>query len=315
MKKSLLLVVSLSFLTNMNAQMSLPNMAFEQWTTAASGRYENPSGGIWATPNPTLDALPAIGLPEAPVKKESAAANVHGGSFAAKLKTITIFGLKAAGTVYTGAFVFNSGNPTASAKLGVPFTARPDRFQGWLKYAPVNGDSCLVYARFIRKNTVTNQREQVGIARKVYTSAVPSFIQFDLPVVYNSTETPDSIILVCTSSAAAENLNAPQAGSTLYIDDLALVMPNATTLDLGTMISVQTFPNPATEKLTITTATPLQQAKIAFYAPDGKLVAMKDLENGTTTQLDLAELPAATYMYNIWQDKKTIGVGKVTIQH
>ncbi|MEY4926904.1 MAG: hypothetical protein RI894_1340, partial [Bacteroidota bacterium] len=107
---------------NSFAQPSIPNMGLEQWT--ASARYDTPSGGIWATPNPTLDALPAIGLPEAPVKKESAAANVHRGSFAAKLKTVTIFGLKASGTIYTGAFVFNSTNPTASAKLGVPFTDR-----------------------------------------------------------------------------------------------------------------------------------------------------------------------------------------------
>ncbi len=312
MKKKIQLILLSLMTANCFAQTSIPNMGLEQWT--ASARYDTPSGGIWATPNPTLDALPPIGLPEAPVKKESAAANVHGGSFAAKLKTVTIFGLKASGTIYTGAFVFSSTNPTSSAKLGVPFTARPERFRGWLKYQPVNGDSCLVYARFIRKNPTTQQREQIGIARRVYTSAVTAYTEFDLPVVYTSTATPDSIILVCTSSAAADNLNAPQAGSTMYIDDLELTMPVGASLDAFRMTTVQTFPNPVSDKLVVTTGTALLNAQIVFYATDGRLVATKALENGATTMLDVSDLPPDSYIYNVLQNNVNIGVGKVTIQ-
>ncbi len=313
MKRNLLIAFCLFFCAAMNAQTSIPNMGLEDWT--ASARYDQPAGGVWATPNASLDALPAIGLPEAPVKKESGAGNVHGGAYSAKLKTVTIFGSKASGTIYTGKFAFNLANPTSSAKLGTPFTARPDRFKGWLKYTPANGDSCLVYARFTRKNPTTNQREQVGIARKVYTSAVANYTQFDLPVVYSSTASPDTMIIVCTSSAAADNLAAPQAGSTMYIDDLELTMPVGTTLDAFAMTTVQAFPNPTSERLTITTGIALYNASIAFYAPDGKLVATKPLENGsTTTNLSVGDLPTNTYIYNVMQNGINIGVGKVSIE-
>ena len=81
------------------------------------------------------------------------------------------------------------------------------------------------------------------------------------------------------------------------------------------MTTVQAFPNPTTDKLTITTGIALVGATIAFYAPDGKLVATKPLENGsTTTSFSVSDLPANTYIYNVLQNGINIGVGKITVE-
>ena len=141
MKKNLLFGLSfaLSLVPFFAQAQLLPNLDFDQWTRAASNKYDEPSGGVWATPNPTLDV--AIGNNPAPVTKVTAAADVQHGTAAAKLTTVTLFGLKATGSIFTGKFVFNLANPTQSAKLGVPFTARPAIFRGWFKATQVNGDS------------------------------------------------------------------------------------------------------------------------------------------------------------------------------
>jgi hypothetical protein len=318
MKKNLLLAAIPALFINIcvpflaQAQSTLANMDFENWQRSSSNKYDEPTGGVWATPNATLDA--AFGTNEAPVQKATAAADVQHGVAAAKLKTVTLFGLKAAGTLFTGKFVFNLTNPTSSAKLGVPFTARPDRFRGYYKCSQVNGDSTLMYARLIRRNPTSGQREQVGIARQVVHTVVSSYTLFDLPFVYDNAQTPDSIIVVFTSSAAADNLSAPQVGSTMFVDNTELVMPVGTSLSLFEMVATQTFPNPATNQLTLETSAALRQATLQLWATDGKLAATFPLtDNQTKHTVSVAELPIGNYIYNIIQNGAAISVGKIEV--
>ena len=311
MKKTLLFVACIFGLApNTNAQ-TLPNMDFENWQRAASNKYDEPTGGVWATPNPSLDI--GIGNNPAPVEKETVAANVQSGSAAAKLTTRSIFGIKAAGTIFSGKFVFNLGNPTQSAKLGVPFTGRPTNFRGYYKYTPTNGDSALVYARLIK--VVGGQRTQVGIARQVIYGNVPNYTAYDIPFTYQSAATPDSIIVVYTSSAAADNLNAPQVGSVLWVDNTSLDYLG-TSLNLERMVAVQTFPNPATNLLNLSLSAPLAAAAdLQFWSIDGKLVAEKPLETGAAEMtMDVGNLPQGAYLYHIVEKTKTvIAIGKVEI--
>jgi Putative carbohydrate metabolism domain/Secretion system C-terminal sorting domain len=295
---------------NINAQ-TLPNMDFENWQRSSSNKYDEPTGGVWATPNPSLDF--GLGNNPAPVEKETAAANVQNGSTAARLTTRSIFGIKAAGTIFAGKFVFNLGNPTQSAKLGVPFTGRPTNFRGYYKYTPTNGDSALVYARLIK--LVGGQRTQIGIARQVIQGTVANYTAFDIPFTYQSAAAPDSIIIVYTSSAAADNLNAPQVGSVLWVDNSSLDYLG-TSLNLDRMVAVQTFPNPATNLLNLRLSAPLKAAAdLQFWSLDGKLVAQKPLQTGADEiSVEVADLPQGAYLYHIVEKTNTvIAIGKVEI--
>ena len=314
MQKNLLLAAFAAFaiLPAAFAQTTLANMDFENWQRSSSNKYDEPTGGVWATPNATLDA--AFGTNEAPVQKVTAAADVQHGVAAAKLKTVTLFGLKAAGTLFTGKYVFNLANPTSSAKLGVPFTARPARFRGWFKCSQVNGDSTLMYARLTRKNPSTGQREQVGIARQVVHSAVSTYTEFDLPFSYSTAADPDTIIIVFTSSAAADNLSAPQVGSIMFVDNTSLEMPVGTSLSLPDMVATQTYPNPTTDQLTLETSGTLRQATLQLWAADGKLVATYPLADQQTRHtVSLAAIPVGNYIYNIIQNGLAVSVGKIEV--
>jgi Putative carbohydrate metabolism domain/Secretion system C-terminal sorting domain len=318
MKRILLFSIALiGFTQSLSAQTTpLANGDFESWQRSSSNRYDEPTGGIWATPNPSLDA--GIGTTAAPVEKETNLANVQNGSLAAKLTTRSIFGVKAAGSLYTGKFVFNLVNPVSSAKLGVPFTARPTAFRGWFKYTPVNGDSCLVYARLTRKNPITNQREQVGIARQMTKTAVANYTYFDLPINYNSSATPDSIIVVMISSGGGENLNAPQVGSTLWVDNVSLYYaPTATEMSLERMVAVQTFPNPATTTLNLRLSDAQKtETRFQLFSLDGRLAQTEKLTAGQAEHsVDVAALPKGSYLYSIVApDGVTIAAGKVELQ-
>ncbi len=309
-------IILLATSDSLTAQSTLANFGWEQWTAATSGKYDEPSGGVWATPNPALDV--AFGSNPAPVAKESGAGNVQNGTYSAKLKTVKIFGVKSAGTVFTGKFVFNLSNPTKSAKLGVPFTARPDRFTGWYKYTGVNGDSCLAYAKLTKFNAATGLSEQVGLARMINKTgvAVTAWTQFDIPFDYSNTNTPDSITVVITSSAGAENLQAPQEGSTMYSDNNDLLLPTGVAMSLNNMVTVRTFPNPATSKLTVELGRNLQAASIRFFTYDGKLVTTKPLiDNTLTNEIDISSLNSGMYYYDIQQsDMQVIGAGKIEVR-
>jgi hypothetical protein len=212
--------------------------------------------------------------------------------------------------------VFNITNPTQSAKLGVPFTARPTHFKGYFKYTPTNGDSALVYARLIK--VVNGQRTQVGIARQVVLGNVPNYTLFDIPFTYQSAAAPDSIIVVYTSSAAADNLNAPQVGSVLWVDNSSLEIRVGTSLNLERMVAVETFPNPAIETVNLRLSAPLKEAAdLQFWTIDGKMVAEKPLEVGNSEQsVPVFDLPAGSYFYNIVEKTKTvIASGKIEILH
>ena len=213
MKKICTLILALSLFSAAFAQLNNPS--FETWTSFASGRYMQPNG--WATPNPVLDVLVFDNNPL--VTRVTPA---QSGTYACQMKSDTKFSQFASGAVWLGVFALNLSDPASSQKPGIPYpfgTQRPARFQGWYKYTSVSGDSCDIYA-YVSKWRGT-RRDTLGIAklpRATSTQTVGSFTQFDLPFNYTFTDIPDSIAIVCASSAGG-NLLQGRVGSTLIVDN------------------------------------------------------------------------------------------------
>lgn len=243
MKKiSVLFVVFFQAIT-ISAQ---PNGGFEDWITEFS--YETPEH--WQTlnflslttpPNP-LSAFKAIG------------ADKHSGNYALKLKSVFLnqnplpdsimqafemadtVGLAFTGKIYLSPLSFEEG---------FTYTSRPEKLQFWAKYAPVGGDSAVVYAYLKKWNG--NTSDTVAFGNKAI-SATPVYTFFEMPVNYRSNELPDSAFIGFLSSK--DHVSA-RVNSTLFVDDVAFTGWVGLDEDKPEDRVAKVFPNPARNTVTI----------------------------------------------------------------
>lgn len=289
MKKLILALVILS--SQAHSQTTIPNLNFESWTASSSGNYHEPDpSNIWATPNYVMDLI--FGNPSGSIVQRST--DAHGGSYAALMKSRNIAGNFAGATLFTGKL--NTTIPfSPTAQLGVPFTGRPYSMKGWYKYTSVNNDSSSIYIRLTKWNSTTNTRETVGFKEiRSYTS-VATYTPFELVVDYTSSVTPDSITIVYSASAGAEQGNG-QVGSSLWIDDVTLeyAPTSATNIDIEEQILL--WPNPATEQLNLSNLNANKNVRI--YSLFGQ--AMHESKaNGKVLVLDISKWNIGLYFLDI----------------
>lgn len=196
------------------AQQPIPNGGFESWQlfegSGAFKDYEEPMDG-WSSGNGAIHVAPNTD----PVCERSE--DAHTGMYAAKLTTRRIFGQIASGSMFTGRFELNLGNPRESARLGMPYTDKPLRFTGYYKYLPAGGDSAVIRATF-RRWTGTEREIVAEALLKVY-GTVDVWTPFELNVS-DFTADPDTVEVVFAASAGGEFFSG-DVGSTLFIDDVA----------------------------------------------------------------------------------------------
>jgi hypothetical protein len=220
MQMTFSLILLLGFATFSFAQTSVQNLDFESWTLSSSGRFEDPSPSTtWATPNYAMDLIFG-NLSTSIVQKSS---DAHSGSFSALMKSRNIVGNFVGATLFTGKL--DASTPFSPVPLlGIPFTGRPVAISGWRKYSPVGGDSSSMYARLTKWNSNTNTRETIAFKEIRDYGSIGTWTKFDLLLDYSSNSTPDSIIIVFSASAGAEQNNG-EVGSSLWIDDVNIEYP------------------------------------------------------------------------------------------
>ena len=202
-------IAILAFVT-LSAQTTIPNAGFENWT--ASGSYENPDS--WDSPNDVTSSLGKI-----VVEKEDV--YVHGGNYAAMITVLSSFAGNLPGMLTLGDFSFDLMSMTATIDGGTPFTGKPEKMTGWYQYEPNNNDICLIGAFLLQDNSGT--WDTIATAGFESTATVMTWTQFEAVFDYRNSNTPThmNIILLPTDR------NNPQAGSTIYIDDLTFEYPQS----------------------------------------------------------------------------------------
>lgn len=208
--------------TNNNATTplptNLPDGNFEQWALSAQSTFEEPASGWWTT----LNVLKNLGGPETVFK----VSDKNTGAYAAKLVTGMWNDLLIPGLLISGTFDFNAPNMVIQGK---PFTQKPLKLKGYYKYTSVNGDSAAIYSNITRYNTQTSQRDTIAEVRFPVLNTVSAYTLFEIDYNYLLTDvTPDSLTIVFSSSADGANFNG-QTGSTLFIDDISLLLPGKIT--------------------------------------------------------------------------------------
>lgn len=117
----------------------LPNMSFDSWTKSGKHWYANSTSDsnnqdfIWDSGNKGANTLSEVN-PTSPTSNVAVAGD---GKQAAHLQSKTVFGILAAGNVYTGQFGKTIGTSGAEIYFGRQYTSRPLALKGYYSYAPV----------------------------------------------------------------------------------------------------------------------------------------------------------------------------------
>ncbi len=289
-KQILGLGLLLAVFSSTQAQQQIPSGDFENWTTPPGAQYQEPTGGWWTT----LNALRSL---TAPVTVEKST-DAHSGTYSAKLTTATWGTLLLPGLLVSG--VFDIQNPRFLLQ-GQPFTDRPDAFQGWYKYVPVNGDSAGIAALLTHWNAGANRRDTLATAAVVVTGTQSSWTSFDLPFIYLQSGTPDSIIVALVASGDGQNFNG-QAGSTLWIDDLSFeyitARPEETAMQLRPQISI------AGNEMRVRVPMTIGACQLKMYDAQGRVLCTSALHAGDN--LLQTTVPDGVYLVEISKSNQTI---------
>lgn len=215
---------------------TIHNLSFDSWTD--SNKYPNASGyDIWDSANSSGASTTTTPTTDA-VKGQ-----------AAKLESVTAFGLLAAGNIFTGQFVGLAGLG-AELDWGTSFNSRPIALRGYFKYSPetINKtkdpykdksgeiDQCQIlmfltdWTGTFRVNTnkkqfvdLDNDSGIIALGQFNTSETVNGYRKFTLPLVYRDvTRIPNYIVIAAAASRYGDYFTGG-VGSTLYIDEFELV--------------------------------------------------------------------------------------------
>lgn len=310
MKTRLLLLSGLLFSGLCFAQTAIPNGNLESWkdTSFVNGgvtvKYSEPTGGMLKSLN-KITQFP--GPPPVTLFKDST--SVHAGNYAAKVVSgqvnflgSNIFIPGALGTLdpFFGATNFG-------AKIGVPFTEKPAKFIGWFRYLSVQGDSAEFSAATVR--TVAGVRETLSLAKQVVKFSESNWAYFEVDFVDLNAGTPDSLIVLCVSSAGYDFVDLTNCqgklGSTLFIDDIALIYTGGLEEGLMGNAAVKVFPNPASDLIQINYEGASLNGSIRFIDAAGR-VAHTQPFIGNNQSLSVSGLAKGMYSIVLIEGNKIV---------
>jgi len=313
MKKILyacLLLVGLLVSTTSAQGQAIANLGFETWAT----RNGADSPANWRNSDDYLLAVLQLQLgytggyiPTGAVTKTTAA---HGGTYAANLTTQSLALL--GGSPFPGVVVMGSKlGPNLIG--GAPFTTRPAQLQFYYQFTGPVTDSATAIV-FVT-NTVSGQPNLLGRGTQILAPTTGSYALASLPIAYTSSAAPDSVRIIFISG----NARIPTAGSSLKIDDVALVgTALATRADAALQEKLTIAPNPSTDgrfSLSAPDAPALASASLTVLDMTGRVVRQQPALTVPTTQreLNLSGLRAGIYLLRLDSKDGTL-VRQLTIK-
>lgn len=249
------------------------NFGFESWLD--HGTYEEPE--FWGTFNP----VSFIGIQ---VIKDTV--DVYEGNYSLKLS---------AGPIPAAVAVLGSINVnSALIEPGRPYNERPTKLKCYYKTILVNNDSSAIAAFLTKYNTVTHQRDTIAAAGSLFYTNVTSWTLLELDFDYNSTEIPDTIGIILSSTANPDGLG--NEGCELSIDAMELVVPASGVEEQTAKSSISIFPNPAKDELKILNSAVAEKLFVHFYDITGKEIYSSSFSSSFET---VAVKNFASGMYSV----------------
>ena len=288
MKKHLTLLALLFVTLFMNAQ-TIPNGDFESWT---AGEPDS-----WFTYN-AMTAL--MGISTTPVTQESPAPS---GNY--YLKATTIYSPLVGGSLPGIALLGNFDAISATGSFGIPFTETPAFFNGSYKHDLLaSTDSMLIVCQLTKWDAASNSQTVVGSAFVLnFVNAVPNWTSFSSPIIYETTDIPDSLTIGIASIGTE--------GASASIDNLSF---SSTGSSVGNMKlsenSILLFPNPATDN-TLLILSGLEEhlsqgVKIEVIDLSGRILQTHSFIRNHSYQLNTSNLESGKYLIRISNENISI---------
>lgn len=293
MKKIFTLIASVIIISYSVNGQALPNAGFENWThTAGSTPYDNPDN--WNTLNSSTAFLSIITVTKS--------TDSHSGTYSLKGETKYIpfpFDQAAPALVTTGTI----NTTTQEINGGIAYTLRPDSVVGWMKYAPVNGDTGYIEVLLMNSGAT----DTIGRAKFSQPVAASSWFRFSAPFVYSSSNNVELSRVILLPSSGYN----PQVGSIVQFDDLEFIF-NPIGIDDINEVAFSVYPNPACEELFIKNPSK-QTSKMELFDMTGKKV--NEISIGlNTTRTNITSLSSGVYFYKFSDNNsKTLHTGKFVI--
>lgn len=297
------LAVGLLFAAGAPARaQAVANGNFETW--AARNGVDSPTG--WLTVDDVIAAL----LTRFPTGTFTKATDAHGGAFALRLETkATPFGIVPGGVTLGTKLGALTGDPG-----GLPFTGRPSALQFYYKLTgplpPVAADGAFVAVSLTR--TVNGQSVVVAAGAQTFSTVTPTYALAQVPLVYASSATPDSVHVSFGSGLIDISTGAPTggtAGTVFQIDDVAFTGTATATRDAALAAALTAAPNPSLGgRYVLRAPAALLAAPLAVVDATGRTVRREGAPAAaaTTRTLDLAGLAAGVYTLQVFTDKGLI---------
>jgi hypothetical protein len=321
MKKIIIIVLAFALAINANSQSNITDGSLDSWKQlSGQGKsFFEPQNDYLQSLNRLAIEIPLTFVLDVPITSERST-DSYSGAFAAKLtsKNATSPG----GPIFLPGALSNIGAfliAQQTVRLGRPYNLaeKPQFFNGYFKYEPVNGDSALALVLISKWNASSKKRDTIALGKNIIKQAIGTYTLISTPINYFSETTPDSLtILVCSSAGLNfSNLQASvgQVGSTLYVDELNFDF-TVSINELGIETPhYKIFPNPAQDFLNIQSDKILNNQTLKIYDLAGKIIYQSQLQDYNTS-IDLAKLKKGLYIIQIEELAKIVYTEKIIIE-
>jgi hypothetical protein len=291
----------------------LETWTYAQWSTPPTGSgnsYDEPGSGTNRTTHflRSLNALNDLGsglaIPVSCFKTDTA----HGGSYAARIRSQQYLSYFIPGFLGTGDI--NIASQTLN--LGRPYTAHPDSFSTWYKYAGVGGDSARFEVIFTLYDALNQVSVPIGYGRADVKTNTSTWTKLKFGIQWDTVAAPDTAIIIAASSGGYNLSNflssTGDPGSQLWIDDMTLwsgFVGIDDCLDVH-LPELLVYPNPTTDQLYLG----LGYCEGTPFNWTIKDIRGAEISNGNSdglqTMIDVSTLAYGTYIVQLQFAEKTI---------
>lgn len=289
----LITIFSISFAYSQD----IPNAGFENWI--------NGEPVDWHTTNQSLFTT---------VIRD--ASNPQEGSYSAQLKVVTVTipfvgTYSMPGVLSTANMQVDLINQQFDIHGGYPFTGMPNRLAGYLRYQPVNNDTC--YFGWALSKWNNGARDTIGLGYAYYGGNIPDWTYFEVPMEYHIWEAPDTMNILFLNTNLVDGQT--HTNTKMWVDNLSFIYGPVSIEGITFPANLRIYGNGDLRRLILEPAfdKPVNLS-IRLYSVNGTLVLedRKTMLRSAET-IDIALLKPGIYILKITEGNRLIEYRKISI--